>query len=245
MTNDISKSEGNTEKMLTIKEIAEIYNITRQGAVDMVNRLGVPFVEFRNANGGKPTKMYKISEIRAMQDQQQQQFSLAKQEAQAEQIAEKKNINVVATAFAKQMADVDVSDDKEFDNLFKSSMVIMNMLLKKADDRLEASQKRNEKLELEKQQLEDDKRELQQFKEEINYVYNEKYRTKELRAKINKAIKGKCWKDGTRYNEYYIQMFGKYDRIHNFPFREDYRGYLDIIQARGHLKEFYEMILNS
>ena len=121
----------------------------------------------------------------------------------------------------------------------------MDKLLQKARQRIEESEKENQKLTLEKQQLEEDKQELQHFKEEINYVYNEKYRAKELRAKINKAIKGKCWKNGLRYDEYYIQMFGKYDRIHSFPYREDYRGYLDVIQMRGHLKEFYEMILNS
>ena len=88
--------------------------------------------------------------------------------------------------------------------------------------------------------LEKDNKELRDWKSEKLYIENEKYKAKELRAKINKRIR-QVAKDkfDDNYKECWNYFYKKYNTSHCFAGEQN----IDLIQERGHLKEFYNLVL--
>ena len=102
-----------------------------------------------------------------------------------------------------------------------------------------------EDLQKENKELTKENTELKEKEQERLYIENEKYKSKELRSKINKMIRKYCYNNNVNYSDFMIKLYRIYDNIHCFPFKENYKEYIDIIQERGHLKELYNIVLNS
>lgn len=82
--------------------------------------------------------------------------------------------------------------------------------------------------------------ELTNWKNEKLAIENKEYKNKELRTKINRLIRQKAKENGNfkdTWNKYYTL----YCSIHCFTGKQD----LDMVQDRGHLDEFYNLILNN
>lgn len=83
-------------------------------------------------------------------------------------------------------------------------------------------------------------KELNDWKNEKLYIENEKYKAKELRIKINKRIRQVAKeKFDNDYKKCWNYFYEKYNNSHCFAGEQN----IDLIQERGHLKEFYNLVL--
>lgn len=90
--------------------------------------------------------------------------------------------------------------------------------------------------------LQQENNELKDWKAEKLYIENEKYKSKELRAKINRLIRQVAVDrfDGD-YGDTWNYYFNVYSKIHCFKNSQN----INMIEDRGDLKEFYNLILNN
>lgn len=213
--NNIIKKEND---YLTIEEVADLLDCSERTARDFVKE--VSDIKEISTDGfiGHKKKIYNKQEILKIKDMQQQQQQLADLERQGTKLADNKDIKVIANAFQKH---IEKADSK---TIFESAMALMEIALNR-------EYKKNE--------------ELENWKQERLYIENEKYKSKELRTKINKTIRKYCYNNNVNYSDFMIKLYRIYDNIHCFPFKENYKEYIDIIQERGHLKEFYNIVLNN
>ena len=248
MTNDLKSN------LISIDEVCEILQVSERTARELVKQC--KNTQTAKTSTGSVKMLYDINEIRSLQQQQkmkqdlqtaqQEQKALQKIMNTADKLSDKNDIKTLGTAFANKLDEIpDDCDDETFDQMYNASMFLVGKMLARSERRLKISEERRLNTEREKQEIEKDRNELLCFKQEVNNIYIKKYKSKELRSKIISLIRKKAYESNIDYSTFTVNMYGKYDGIHNFPFRENYRGYLDTIQARGHLKEFYEMILNS
>jgi hypothetical protein len=83
----------------------------------------------------------------------------------------------------------------------------------------------------------DTSNELNEFKN----LETEKYKSKELRAKINRKLRDIAKNNfGNNFKDAWSFFYIKYADSHCFKGMQN----LDVIQERGHLKEFYGLLLN-
>ena len=238
MTNEVMND------FLSLEDVARYLDVSVNTARDMMKQC--EDIKEVDINGGSKKKLYSIKEVNEIRDSKQQQQQLETLAKRSEKLADKNDIKTLGTAFANKLDEIpDDCDDETFDQMYNASMFLVGKMLARSERRLKISEERRLNTEREKQEIEKDRNELLCFKQEVNNIYIKKYKSKELRSKINKEIRKKAYENNMDYSTFTVNMYGKYDGIHNFPFRENYRGYLDTIQARGHLKEFYEMVLNS
>lgn len=228
--------------------IANRLNLTIDNVIHKIQSLNIQPKTYTMKGERKNVKtaLYSWEEIKQQLQQQQEQKALQKIINTADKLSDKNDIKILGTAFANKLDEIpDDCDDETFDQMYNASMFLVGKMLARSERRLKISEERRLNTEREKQEIEKDRNELLCFKQEVNNIYIKKYKSKELRSKIITLIRKKAYENNMDYSTFTVNMYGKYDGIHNFPFRENYRGYLDTIQARGHLKEFYEMVLNS
>ena len=85
-------------------------------------------------------------------------------------------------------------------------------------------------------------KELKDWKTEKLYIENEKYKSDELRTKINRVIRQKAQDFyNNNYKDCWNYYFKLYSDLHCFKGTQN----IEMIQDRGHLKEFYNLILNK
>lgn len=87
----------------------------------------------------------------------------------------------------------------------------------------------------------EEKQELKEWKQEKIAVENNEYKKKELRTNINKLVR-KIAKDNfnNNFQETWNYFYKKYCDIHCFQGKQD----LELIEKRGDLQEFYNLLLN-
>lgn len=238
MTNEVSNQNYCTREMAM-----KILNVGHSTFDEIARQVHDKIVVKTSNNKGNKI-LYNVNEIKGIQTSRQQQ-QLGKLDNASKILANQKDISILGNAFMKKINDISADDDASYDKLYQSFMIMNQKMIEKVEERIQKREQEKQELIIKVDELENDKQELLQAKKEADELYNTRYRIKEIRQKINKAIRKRCWEQNKSYNEYYIEMYGKYDRIHCFSYRQDYTNYLDTIQARGHLKEFYEMILHS
>lgn len=214
---------------IDIKEVCELLNVSKPIALEMLKSC-LDFKEIE-ANGGSKKKLYNKQEVLNINSVKQQQQQLYTLDNQATKLAGNKNIEVIANAFMKSIDNIDLNDKENFDKLMISQMYMLQKTINKLNERIENKEKEKEV--------------LQNWKEEKIKIENEKYKAKELRTKINKTIRKYCYNNNVNYSDFMIKLYKLYDNIHCFSFKENYKEYIDIIQERGHLKEFYNIVLNN
>ena len=107
---------------------------------------------------------------------------------------------------------------------------------------LSAFQALLEDLQADNIKLEKENNELKFKENERLYIENERYKTKELRTKINRYIR-KVAKDifNNNFKNTWNYYYNLYNNIHCFQGTQN----LELIQDRGHLKEFYNILLSN
>lgn len=99
-----------------------------------------------------------------------------------------------------------------------------------------------EDLQKENTEIKQENTELKDWKTEKLYIENEKYKAKELKTKINRLIRKKAIEVfGYSYIDCWNYYYTLYNNIHCFTGKQN----LDLVEARGHLKEFYDIIINN
>lgn len=99
-----------------------------------------------------------------------------------------------------------------------------------------------EDLQKENKEVKQENKDLKDWKTEKLYIENEKYNSKELRVKINRVIRQKAQDFyNNNYKDCWNYYFKLYSDLHCFKGTQN----LEMIQDRGHLKEFYNLILNK
>ena len=79
----------------------------------------------------------------------------------------------------------------------------------------------------------------------MNKQQETKHKIDVLKAKITKAVRTKAYQNHWTYKETYVRYYKLYDEAHNFPYKEDYNGYINTVEKRGHLLELYNIIVND
>lgn len=217
------KNEIIDTNYIDIKEVCKLLKIEKSTAYELVKSCNdVKIIK----KGITPTKLYNKQEILNIQLSKQQQ-QMETLDNQSSNLANNKNIEVIANAFMKSIDNIDLNDKENFDKLMVSQMYMLQKTINKLNERIENKDKEKEI--------------LQNWKEEKLKLENNEYKKKELRANINKLIR-KIAKDNfnNNFKETWNYFYKKYCDIHCFQGKQD----IELIEKRGDLQEFYNLILN-
>ena len=246
---------------LTIDEVANKLDCSVKTARELIKSVKDVQV-VKGKDGYSNQHLYNAQEVNEIALGKQQQQQLAQAVRQAETLSNNKSIEILGTAFLNKIDDIDDDNDRDdeiFDELYKTHLYFTSKMLAKVNKRLAKAQQARKEAE-EKAQLTEEQKRQEEFKRlaiekerdeylaykmEVDNLYIHKYSKKEMRVKVVKLLRKKAQEKEVEYPTYTINMYKKYDGIHCFPYRDNYKGYLDIIEARGHMKEFYEMVLHD
>ena len=228
---EVQKIDTETCEMLSMDDVAKHFGITRQGASKKMAELGAPYI---TTNCG--AKMFKMADIQRVQLQQQQQVALAKLDTKTDKMNNQYSFDELKIAFGKSLEN---QSSKEIGNL---GLQLIAIAMNKQS---EAFAKENEEKDELLKQLEAKNQELQAYQNENKYIQETKHKIDVLKAKITKAVRTKAYQNHWTYKETYVRYYKLYDEAHNFPYKEDYNGYINTVEKRGHLLELYNIIVND
>lgn len=255
---------SNDKDLIDIRTAANRLKLTKQAVREKFASLNINPITYVMKGDRKNVKTFLYSWSEIMKQQQQQQ--LVKWEKQAIKLSNDKDILVVGNAFSKQLDNLE-DNIENIESIEQTAMLLMQKALEKQKKLLSSTieesknarliinqlNKQKEQLEKENKALLYDNEQMQiqvgglmkdlekakQFKDDIQ----EKLNNKELRAKVNKLIRDIAkWRFNNKYNDAYNYYYEKYNKLHNFPKNENNDKYISIIQERGHLREFLEIV---
>jgi hypothetical protein len=217
------------EKYLTIEQVCQFLQCHRNTADALCKQC--KDIKVGNCN----RKYYNIKEIEQIQVSQQQQ-QLVKLNNKATTMNNKYSFDELKIAFGKSLEN---QSSKEIGNL---GLQLIAIAMNKQN---EAFAKENEEKDELLRQLEEKNKELQAYQNENKYIQETRHKIDVLKAKITKAVRTKAYQNKWTYKETYIRYYKIYDEAHNFPYKEDYNGYINLVEKRGHLLELYNIIIND
>ena len=232
-TNLVATNEIN-EDLVDINTIANRLNLTIQQIHQKLQSLNIQPKTYimKGAKKNVKTALYSWNEL----TQQQQQVALAKLDTKTDKMNNKYSFDELKIAFGKSLEN---QSSKEIGNL---GLQLIAIAMNKQS---EAFAKENEEKDELLKQLETKNQELQAYQNENKYIQETRHRIDVLKAKITKAVRTRAYQNHWTYKETYVRYYKLYDEAHNFPYKEDYNGYINTVEKRGHLTELYNIIIND
>ena len=232
-TNLVANNEIN-EDLVDANTIANRLNTTIDNVIHKIQSLNIQPKTYimKGAKKNVKTALYSWEEIK----QQQQQVALAKLDTKTDKMNNQYSFDELKIAFGKSLEN---QSSKEIGNL---GLQLIAIAMNKQS---EAFAKENEEKDELLKQLEAKNQELQAYQNENKYIQETKHKIDVLKAKITKAVRTKAYQNHWTYKETYVRYYKLYDEAHNFPYKEDYNGYINTVEKRGHLLELYNIIVND
>lgn len=215
--NDLIEQERKAKGLVSTTEIAKMLNTSNKVILENAKKL-FKEKEFKNGN----TTFFNEKEVAILIDKIQNNNS-----NQYNLNSTSKAVNTTATS--------DLMVAKQYNNF--SQLSIQEKIKFSFQCQADIIKELNEK----NIELTNENKDLKDWKTEKLYIENEKYNSKELRTKINRVIRQKTqdFYNGN-YKDCWNYYFKLYNDLHCFKGTQN----LEMIQDRGHLKEFYDLILN-
>ena len=154
------------------------------------------------------------------------------------------------TQILKELKEGNKSNNRSFELTQRlantaTSITIKENFLKATKDYIALLEMEKKQLAEENKQLQEKNQQLQEYQDKNHYIHQKRHETAKLRAEIVKEVRVKAHRNKWGYNATFIRYYKLYDETHNFPYKDNYSNYLDIIEDRGHLRELYKIILND
>ena len=232
-TNLVANNEIN-EDLVDANTIANRLNTTIDNVIHKIQSLNIQPKTYimKGAKKNVKTALYSWNEL----TQQQQQVALAKLDTKTDKMNNQYSFDELKIAFGKSLEN---QSSKEIGNL---GLQLIAIAMNKQS---EAFAKENEEKDELLKQLEAKNQELQAYQNENKYIQEARHKIDVLKAKITKAVRTKAYQNNWTYKETYVRYYKLYDEAHNFPYKEDYNGYINTVEKRGHLLELYNIIVND
>lgn len=221
----------------TIKELAELLNCSKEAVRQKAKQL-LPNKHFEE----KKTTFFNEEEVSIMLKSWKQntsnnssdKFNLAVNNTTTDYLE-------IKEAQSKSLEGVEAIKKLSIQDQYRLSMQIQQNILKQLGEQNTLLLEQNNKILQLNEQLQKQNEKLQHFQSETLYLENAKYKAKELRTKINKEIRKIAQeKFNNNYKNTWDFFYNKYSSIHCFTTKQD----INLIQERGDLKEFYNLIIN-
>ena len=231
-------SENLNENLVDKEWLAGHYGTTQEAVRQQLASLNIKPVKYvmKGERKNIKTALYDLNEIKSKITHQQQQVALAKLDTKTDKMNNKYSFDELKIAFGKSLEN---QSSKEIGNL---GLQLIAIAMNKQS---EAFAKENEEKDELLKQLEAKNQELQAYQNENKYIQETKHKIDVLKAKITKAVRTKAYQNHWTYKETYVRYYKLYDEAHNFPYKEDYNGYINTVEKRGHLLELYNIIVND
>lgn len=232
MTDELKKSK------ITIKKLAKQLKVSDKSIRNIIKQYFPNKLE-----NGKTTFLNEkevsviLKEYKTNTKRQEQLTS----EAGAEVQNTTTNFLEIQEAQTKSLEGVEAIKKLSIQDQYRLSMQIQQNILKQLGEQNTLLLEQNNKILQLNEQLQKQNEKLQHFQSETLYLENAKYKAKELRTKINKEIRKIAQeKFNNNYKNTWDFFYNKYSSIHCFTTKQD----INLIQERGDLKEFYNLIIN-
>ena len=226
------------ETTITIKELAKQLKVSDKSIRNIIKQYFPDKLE-----NGKTTFLNEkevsviLKEYKTNTKRQEQLTS----EAGAEVQNTTTNFLEMQEAQTKSLEGVEAIKKLSIKDQYRLSMQIQQNILKQLGEQNTLLLEQKNKILQLNEQLQKQNEKLQHFQSETLYLENAKYKAKELRTKINKEIRKIAQeKFNNNYKNTWDFFYNKYSSIHCFTTKQD----INLIQERGDLKEFYNLIIN-
>ena len=226
--------ENIDEDLVDANTIANRLNTTIDNVIHKIQSLNIQPKTYimKGAKKNVKTALYSWEEIK----QQQQQVALAKLDTKTDKMNNKYSFDELKIAFGKSLEN---QSSKEIGNL---GLQLIAIAMNKQSEAFAKEKKKKDEL---LKQLEAKNQELQAYQNENKYIQETKHKIDVLKAKITKAVRTRAYQNHWTYKETYVRYYKLYDEAHNFPYKEDYNGYINTVEKRGLLLELYNIIVND
>lgn len=244
---DMMELQKNEENYLSINQLCETFCISEKKVYKIIKNNNVNFITKLTNNGsGKQKKLYNLKQF--IDGAKKADMSLSRGNDISCKIANVLKTYSYQTLF---LTLGEVLKNETSEKCFELS----DQLTKLAFNKLK--QEKQKIIQLAKNKIEEKNniinnqnnllKDLSIYKTTNEFLIKTKQSNKALRAEIVKKIRN-ITKDFNNYNSYqdnFVYYYKLYDKMHNFSKPDNYKNYINVIEKRGHLKEFLKIIENN
>jgi len=245
--------QNNEEDYLSINQLCETFCISEKKVYKIIKNNNVNFITKLTNNGsGKQKKLYNLQQF--IDGAKKADMSLHRGNDISCKIA-----NVLKTYSTSTLLLTlgEVLKNETSEKCFELGNQLTQLGIKKLQQEKQEIITKNQRIiQLAKNKIEEKNniienqhnliKDLSMYKTTNEYLIKTKQSNKTLRAEIVKKIRN-ITQDFNNYNSYqdnFVYYYKLYDKMYNFSKPDNYKNYINVIEKRGHLKEFLEIIEN-
>lgn len=264
----------NNHYMISIIEASKLFNFSDRTIRKIIKEYNVPFVEVETSAKGSKKKLYDKILLEDACNKHTENKHACKTlnlpsvvpndiDKKINNVKSKYSENTITLAFANSLKNKSSEECFELskqlikigiEKSIKEKIIEKDKILKEREQQLMLIEKQNKQLTIKQEVIKaykDKIREKDELIKDLSFYKIQKEqqektrRNKELRCQIAKIIRTKKDKLELPYGLVWEKFYKIYDKRHCFKYNYNYKGYIEVIEKRGDLKEFLNILLDN